>query len=59
MNRGDVVLVFYPFASGAGGKRRPGLVVQNDADNSRMAATSRGPDHDQPRTSRGAVAFLY
>ena len=25
MNRGDVVLVFYPFASGAGGKRRPGL----------------------------------
>ncbi len=39
MKRGDVVLVFYPFASGAGGKRRPGLVVQNDADNSRMAAT--------------------
>ncbi len=39
MIRGDVVLVFYPFASGAGGKRRPGLVVQNDADNSRIAAT--------------------
>ena len=39
MNRGDVVLVFYPFASGAGGKRRPGLVVQNDTDNARMAAT--------------------
>jgi mRNA interferase MazF len=39
MNRGDVVLAFYPFASGAGGKRRPGLVVQNDADNARMAAT--------------------
>ena len=39
MNRGDVVLVFYPFASGSGGKRRPGLVVQNDADNARMAAT--------------------
>jgi PemK-like, MazF-like toxin of type II toxin-antitoxin system len=32
-------LAFYPFASGAGGKRRPGLVVQNDADNTRMAAT--------------------
>ena len=39
MNRGDVVLAFYPFASGSGGKRRPGLVVQNDADNARMAAT--------------------
>ena len=39
MNRGDVVLAFYPFASGLGGKRRPGLVVQNDAENARMAAT--------------------
>jgi mRNA interferase MazF len=39
MNRGDVVLAFYPFASGSGGKRRPGLIVQNDADNARMAAT--------------------
>ncbi len=39
MNRGDVVLVFYPFASGAVSKRAPGLVVQNDADNTRMAAT--------------------
>jgi mRNA interferase MazF len=39
VKRGDVVLVFYPFSSGAGGKRRPGLVVQNDTDNARMAAT--------------------
>ncbi len=39
MNRGDVVLAFYPFASGSGGKRRPALVVQNDADNARMGAT--------------------
>jgi mRNA interferase MazF len=39
VNRGDVVLTFYPFASGSGGKRRPGLVVQNDADNARMTAT--------------------
>ncbi len=39
MKRGDVVLAFYPLASGVGGKRRPGLVVQNDADNTRMAAT--------------------
>jgi mRNA interferase MazF len=39
VNRGDVVLAFYPFASGSGGKRRPALVVQNDADNARMTAT--------------------
>jgi mRNA interferase MazF len=39
VKRGDVVLAFYPFASGSGGKRRPGLVVQNDADNARMAGT--------------------
>ena len=39
MKRGDVVLAFYPFAAGSGGKRRPGLIVQNDADNIRIAAT--------------------
>jgi mRNA-degrading endonuclease toxin of MazEF toxin-antitoxin module len=39
VNRGDVALLFCSFASGAGGKRRPGLAVQNDADNSRLAAT--------------------
>jgi mRNA interferase MazF len=39
VKRGDVVLAFYPFAAGAGGKRRPALVVQNDADNARMGAT--------------------
>jgi mRNA interferase MazF len=39
MKRGDVVLAFYPFADGAGGKRRPALVVQNDGDNSRITAT--------------------
>jgi mRNA interferase MazF len=39
VNRGDVVLAFYPFAAGSGGKRRAGLVVQNDGDNARMAAT--------------------
>jgi mRNA interferase MazF len=37
--RGDVVLAWYPFASGAGGSRRPALVVQNDADNARMDNT--------------------
>ena len=37
--RGDVVLAWYPFASGEGGKRRPCLVVQNDADNARLTNT--------------------
>lgn len=37
--RGDVVLAWYPFASGSGGGRRPALVVQNDADNARMGNT--------------------
>lgn len=36
VQRGDVVLAWYPFASGAGGKRRPCLVVQNDRDNARL-----------------------
>jgi mRNA interferase MazF len=39
VRRGDVLLVFYPFASGAGGSRRPVLVVQNDADNRRLQNT--------------------
>jgi len=35
--RGDVVLAWYPFASGLGGKRRPCLIVQNDTDNAKLA----------------------
>jgi mRNA-degrading endonuclease toxin of MazEF toxin-antitoxin module len=36
VQRGDVVLAFYPFASGVGGSRRPALVVQSDAYNPRI-----------------------
>src|SRR5436305_841652 len=39
VRRGDVVLAWYPFASGSGGKRRPCLVVQNDRDNGRLTNT--------------------
>jgi mRNA interferase MazF len=39
VRRGDVILAFYPFSSGAGGKRRPVLVVQADRDNARMRST--------------------
>jgi len=38
LNRGDVVLVDYPFTKG-GAKVRPALVVQNDRDNARMTNT--------------------
>ena len=40
IHRGDVVLAFYPFASGIGGSRRPAVVVQDDRDNVRMQNTS-------------------
>src|SRR5438128_1720588 len=39
VRRGDVILAFYPFASGAGAKKRPVLVVQNDRDNRRLSNT--------------------
>jgi mRNA interferase MazF len=37
--RGDVVLAWFPFASGSGGKRRPCVIVQNDEDNRKLANT--------------------
>ena len=39
VRRGDVVLAWYPFSSGTGGKRRPCLVIQNDEDNAKIANT--------------------
>ena len=33
VQRGDVVLVDYPYATGSGTKVRPVLVIQNDRDN--------------------------
>jgi mRNA interferase MazF len=39
IQRGDVVLLDYPYASGGGAKVRPVLVVQNDRDNQRLTNT--------------------
>lgn len=39
VERGGVVLVNYPFASGTGSKVRPALVVQCDRNNSRLDNT--------------------
>jgi mRNA interferase MazF len=39
VQRGDVVLVDFPYPSGTGSKVRPALVVQNDHDNGRLLNT--------------------
>ncbi|MEI8374961.1 MAG: type II toxin-antitoxin system PemK/MazF family toxin [Planctomycetota bacterium] len=39
IQRGDVVLLDYPYSSGGGTKVRPALVVQNDRDNRRLVNT--------------------
>jgi mRNA interferase MazF len=39
VQRGDVVLARYPFASGTGGSPRPVLIIQNDLDNGRLRNT--------------------
>ena len=39
MNRGDVVVVPFPFQDKPGEKVRPALVVQSDAENRRLANT--------------------
>jgi mRNA interferase MazF len=39
VQRGDVVLVDYPYAGGGGTKVRPALVIQNDRDNQRLVNT--------------------
>ena len=39
VNRGDVVLLNYPFSSGRGAKVRPAVVVQTDRNNPRLTNT--------------------
>lgn len=39
VNRGDIVLVSLPFASGSAAKIRPVLVIQSDRNNSRLINT--------------------
>ena len=39
VDRGDVILVSYPFASGTGSKVRPAVVIQCDRNNSRLNNT--------------------
>ena len=39
MNRGDVVIVDFPFDTGNSVKKRPAVVIQNDQDNRRLTNT--------------------
>jgi mRNA interferase MazF len=39
VQRGDVVLAWFPNATGVGGKKRPCVVIQNDEDNRKIANT--------------------
>jgi mRNA interferase MazF len=39
VQRGEVVLVDFPYTSGTGSKVRPALVIQNDRDNARLVNT--------------------
>jgi mRNA-degrading endonuclease toxin of MazEF toxin-antitoxin module len=39
MQRGDIVIVAFPYVTGGGGKNRPALVVQCDRDNQRLSNT--------------------
>jgi len=43
VSRGEVVLVDFPFSSGAAQKLRPAVVVQNDSNNRRLATTIFAP----------------
>jgi mRNA interferase MazF len=51
VNRGDVVLVDFPFSSGAGQKLRPAVVVQNDGNNRRLNSTILVPITSNTRYS--------
>lgn len=37
--RGEIVMVYFPYSDGSGGKVRPSLVIQNDSDNRRLDNT--------------------
>ena len=39
MNRGQIVIVDFPFTSGAQSKVRPALIIQNDRENRRLSKT--------------------
>jgi mRNA interferase MazF len=72
MNRGDVVIVDFPFSTGAQSKVRPALIVQNDRENRQLSNTiiamitgnltrANQPTHYlvDPATAEGASSNLH
>ena len=57
-SKGDIVLVDYPFSSGAGLKRRPAFVVQNDTDNGRLSTTIIAMISSNTSRTHQATQFL-
>ena len=59
VNRGDVVLVDFPYPSGTRSKVRPALVIQNDRDNGRLfntiLAQITGTTHRAPEATQVLV----
>lgn len=53
VERGDVVLVRYPFADGIGSKVRPAVVIQCDRNNARLANTIIAQLTSRTRYARG------
>lgn len=71
VQRGDVVMVRFPFAGSASAKRRPGVVVQNDRNDQRLdnvilaqVTTRLGPPNEptrfvvDPKSPDGATSGL-
>jgi mRNA interferase MazF len=58
VSRGDVVLVDFPFSSGAALKLRPAVVVQNDKNNRRLSSTILAPITSNTRYSAEATQVL-
>lgn len=72
MNRGDVVIVDFPYSAGLASKIRPALVVQSDLENQRLSKTIiamitgnlQRVSHDthfliDPNTAEGASSGLH
>ena len=58
VTRGDVVVAWFPFVKGGGGKSRPALIVQNDYDNARLTNTIAVQISSNIRAAHEATHFL-
>jgi mRNA-degrading endonuclease toxin of MazEF toxin-antitoxin module len=59
MQRGDVVIVAFPFATGGGGKNRPAAVAQCDRHNQRLSSTIVATEQRSWNASGGDSRVLF